>query len=137
PRVGRAVARPPSARVGPVTPDERKAVIAKSPVKGKYDQSVDSESAYEVLQKRAHGEAAPVGTTGNGGQAEASAGGGVLGGIGGVLRGGVGLRPGGGRRPSATPAGPRGGAGPGGQRAGGPDAAGLRRQGRGQSGRPD
>jgi hypothetical protein len=26
--------------------------MAKSPVKGKYDQAVDSESAYEVLQKR-------------------------------------------------------------------------------------
>src|SRR5262249_39983878 len=45
--VERCIVRPPSARVGPVTPDERKAVIAKSPVKGKYDQSVDSESAYE------------------------------------------------------------------------------------------
>ncbi len=44
--------RPPSARVGPVTPEERKAVMAKSPVKGKYDQTVDPESAYEMLQKR-------------------------------------------------------------------------------------
>jgi hypothetical protein len=44
--------RPPSARVGPVTPEERKAVIAKSPVRGKYDTAVDSESAYEVLQNR-------------------------------------------------------------------------------------
>ena len=44
--------RPPSARVGPVTPEERKAVIAKSPVRGKYDMAVDSESAYEVLQNR-------------------------------------------------------------------------------------
>jgi uncharacterized protein len=26
--------------------------VAKSPVKGKYDRAVDSESAYEVLQKR-------------------------------------------------------------------------------------
>src|SRR5262249_33276966 len=28
------------------------ALIAKSPVKGKYDQAIDSESAYEILQKR-------------------------------------------------------------------------------------
>ncbi len=36
--VERCMVRPPSARIGPVTPDERKAVIAKSPLKGKYDQ---------------------------------------------------------------------------------------------------
>ena len=50
--VERCMIRPPSARVGPITPEERKAIMAKSPVKGKYDQTVDSESAYEVLQKR-------------------------------------------------------------------------------------
>ena len=50
--VERCTVRPPSARLGPITADERKALIAKSPVKGKYDQAVDSESAYEVLQKR-------------------------------------------------------------------------------------
>jgi DNA helicase HerA-like ATPase len=50
--VERCMVRPPSARVGPITPEERKAFLAKSPVKGKYDQTVDSESAYEVLQKR-------------------------------------------------------------------------------------
>jgi len=56
--VERAMIRPPSARVGPVTPEERKAIIDKSPLKGKYDQTVDSESAYEVLQKRVHSNAA-------------------------------------------------------------------------------
>ena len=50
--VERCMVRPPSARLGPITPDERKALIAQSPVKGKYDQAVDSESAYELLQKR-------------------------------------------------------------------------------------
>jgi len=44
--------RPPCGRVGPISVDERKAIMAKSPVKGKYDQPIDSESAYEVLQKR-------------------------------------------------------------------------------------
>src|SRR6201984_3696235 len=52
--VERAMIRPPTARIGPITPDERKALIAESPVKGKYDQTVDSESAYELLQKRLH-----------------------------------------------------------------------------------
>jgi DNA helicase HerA-like ATPase len=50
--VDRCMVRPPSGRVGPITPEERKVLMAKSPVKGKYDQAVDSESAYEVLQKR-------------------------------------------------------------------------------------
>jgi DNA helicase HerA-like ATPase len=50
--VQRTVIRPPSARLGPLTPEERKAIIGKSPFKGKYEQAVDPESAYEVLQKR-------------------------------------------------------------------------------------
>jgi uncharacterized protein len=54
--VERCMVRPPSARIGPVTAEERKAIVAKSPVKGKYDQTIDSESAYEVLQTRVHGE---------------------------------------------------------------------------------
>ena len=47
--VERGMIRPPSARLGPITPEERKAIIAKSPVKGKYDTTVDPESAYEML----------------------------------------------------------------------------------------
>ena len=50
--VERVMIRPPSARIGPITPDERKAIMAASPMKGKYDTAVDSESAYEMLQKR-------------------------------------------------------------------------------------
>src|SRR6185503_15249419 len=52
--VERCMVRPPSARVGPVTSEERTAVIKKSPMKGKYEQAVDSESAYEKLQQRTH-----------------------------------------------------------------------------------
>src|SRR5271170_5154143 len=50
--VDRTMIRPPAARVGPLTPEERKAVMAKSPFKGKYDTTVDPNSAYEILQKR-------------------------------------------------------------------------------------
>jgi DNA helicase HerA-like ATPase len=50
--VERCMVRPPSGRIGPISDDERKALIAKSPVQGKYDQAIDRESAYEVLQKR-------------------------------------------------------------------------------------
>jgi DNA helicase HerA-like ATPase len=56
--VERALIRPPSARIGPITPEERKAIIDASPVKGKYDTAIDSESAYEILQKRVAGSAA-------------------------------------------------------------------------------
>ena len=81
--VERTMIRPPSARIGPVTPAERKAVIDKSPMKGKYDRPVDSESAYEILQKRMKGtEASPA--PGQQGQAE-QGGGGLLGQIGGVF----------------------------------------------------
>jgi hypothetical protein len=44
--------RPPSARIGPVTPEERAAVIAASPLKGKYDTTIDPQSCFEILQKR-------------------------------------------------------------------------------------
>ena len=44
--------RPPASRLGPVTDDERKQIIAASPVAGVYDHPVDRESAYEVLQGR-------------------------------------------------------------------------------------
>ncbi len=43
--VERTMIRPPSARIGPVTPAERNSVIAGSPVKGKYDTAIDPESA--------------------------------------------------------------------------------------------
>jgi DNA helicase HerA-like ATPase len=82
--VERTMIRPPSARIGPVTPAERKAVIDKSPMKGKYDTPVDSESAYEILQKRMHGTAATP-APGQQGQAEQGGGGGLLGQIGGVI----------------------------------------------------
>jgi uncharacterized protein len=64
--VDRTLIRPPSARIGPVTPEERKAIIAKSPLKGKYDQTVDPQSAYEILQKRVAGGGAlpPMGAPG-------------------------------------------------------------------------
>jgi len=44
--------KPPSSQVGPITADERKAVIEDSPVAGKYDEVVDRQSAHEILQKR-------------------------------------------------------------------------------------
>jgi uncharacterized protein len=62
--VERIMVRPPSARIGPVTPEERKATMDASPFKGKYDTAVDAESAYEILQKRLAGTAAEAGSGG-------------------------------------------------------------------------
>src|SRR5258708_48228 len=77
--VQRVMIRPPSARIGSITPEERKAIIDKSPVKGKYDTTIDSESAYEVLQKRVAGTAATADQPDGGG------GGGILGQIGAIV----------------------------------------------------
>jgi DNA double-strand break repair helicase HerA and related ATPase len=73
--VERTTIRPPTARLGTISADERKAVIANSPVKGKYDTAVDSESAYEILKKRVEETAA----------AQAQGGGGLIGGLGGMI----------------------------------------------------
>ena len=79
--VERVMVRPPTGRIGPITPEERKAIMNKSPVKGKYETSVDAESAYEMLQKRMAGTAAHRGWSGRGG----GGGGGILGQIGGIV----------------------------------------------------
>jgi len=79
--VERVMIRPPTARIGPITPEERRAIMNKSPVKGKYDTAVDAESAYEMLQKRVAGTAAPADAQ-NGG---AGAGGGILGQLGTIV----------------------------------------------------
>ncbi len=53
----------PGSRIGPVTDDERKQLIATSLVAGTYEKAIDRESAYEKLR----GSAAPVGNGGGGG----------------------------------------------------------------------
>jgi DNA double-strand break repair helicase HerA and related ATPase len=55
--VERAYVLPPASRMGPITPEERRAVLDASPVKGAYDQAIDRESAYEKLSARAAGAA--------------------------------------------------------------------------------
>jgi len=92
--VDRTMIRPPAARVGPVTPEERKAVIAKSPMRGKYDQTVDPESAYEILQRRVNertadaDDPAPNGPPGRPAPQPAPGGGGILGDVLGSVLGG-------------------------------------------------
>ena len=50
--VERAKICPPRARLGPVTPAERTATLAQSPVRGSYDMAIDRDSAFEMLQRR-------------------------------------------------------------------------------------
>jgi DNA helicase HerA-like ATPase len=51
--VQKTLIRPPASRLGPLTPEERTALKAKSPVAGVYDTLQDRDSAYEILQGRA------------------------------------------------------------------------------------
>jgi uncharacterized protein len=65
--VQRAMVAPPHARIGPITPEERKTLMQSSVVAGVYDTPVDRESAYERLKQRADNSsaangAAPAGT---------------------------------------------------------------------------
>jgi DNA helicase HerA-like ATPase len=49
--VVRTLIRPPASRLGAITAEERRATLSMSPIGGRYDQTVDRESAYEQLAK--------------------------------------------------------------------------------------
>ena len=51
--VERTLIRPPSSQLGPITEEERKALLAASDMAGKYDNPLDRQSAYEILAQRA------------------------------------------------------------------------------------
>jgi DNA helicase HerA-like ATPase len=51
--VERTLMRPPSSRIGPITPAERTAILRGSPIAAKYDKPLDRDSAYETLTERA------------------------------------------------------------------------------------
>ena len=95
---------PPGSQIGPISPEQRKALIAGSLVAGVYEKTVDRESAYEKLKGRAaqsadiakqmEAEAAPAAKAGGaaGGAAAPPAGGGLFGGLKDVLFGSTGPR---------------------------------------------
>lgn len=92
----------PGSQIGPITPDERKALITQSVVAGVYEKEVDRESAFEMLRDRAAATTttpsplpgtSPSRSSGAGAAAGAGA---VLGGLGGLIFGTTGPR--GGRR---------------------------------------
>ncbi len=93
--VARTLIAPPSARVGPITAEERQEIIKRSPLLGKYDTTVDRESAFEVLQARSQGRmgqagAPPSGSPGhnNGQTAQPGMSGGIMGWLGSLFGGG-------------------------------------------------
>ncbi|MCA8888756.1 MAG: DUF853 domain-containing protein [Parvularculaceae bacterium] len=51
--VDRTLIRPPSSRMGPITPAERREIMKYSDVGARYEKAIDRESAYEILQARA------------------------------------------------------------------------------------
>jgi hypothetical protein len=101
---------PPGSQIGPITAEQRTALIAGSLVAGVYEKTVDRESAYEKLKGRAAASPtsapttgptpspgpAPIGTTsvpgGTATTAPADAGGGLMDGLKGVLFGTTGPR---------------------------------------------
>jgi hypothetical protein len=92
---------PPGSRIGPISDDERKALIAGSLVAGVYEKKVDRESAYEKLSARVAtapgGKGGATASPGTGGGAPGSTdagtpGGDILGGLKDVLFGTTGPR---------------------------------------------
>jgi len=92
--VERALILPPASRIGPITAEDRQAVIRSSVIFGHYEQTVDRESAYERLKGRAQlRQGAPAG----GGQPvpgapQAPSGGGLMDTLGDLLGGATGPR---------------------------------------------
>lgn len=86
---------PPASQIGPITPQQRQALMAQSLVAGVYEKAVDRESAYEKLRGRADSAVSPAPGTapaGTAGPANGSDGGGLLGGLNDVLFGSTGPR---------------------------------------------
>jgi len=95
--VERAWIMPPASRIGPITSDERAAVLNASLVKGHYEQTIDRQSAYETLKGKgdAQASAAPPATGARVPQAPvptAQDGGSLAGSLGGLIFGTTGPR---------------------------------------------
>ena len=81
---------PPGSQLGPITDNQRRALLANSLVTGIYDNTIDRESAYEMLQARAA--QSPTATGDTNGQGSTTQNGGMLGGFNDFLFGSTGPR---------------------------------------------
>jgi uncharacterized protein len=100
---------PPGSQIGPITPEQRKALIAGSLVAGTYEKAVDRESAHEKLKNRATASGSATagagggsldlgaGTLGGDAASAPPAGGGMMDKVKDIMMGSTGPR--GGRRP--------------------------------------
>ncbi len=88
----------PGSQIGPITPEERRALSENSVVAGVYEKEVDRESALEMLRARAAaapasaGSPASSGPSGSAGAGTASSSGWASGGLGGLIFGTTGPR---------------------------------------------
>lgn len=89
--VERAMVIAPDSRMGPVTDDERNGLINNSPLYGKYEDEVDRESAFEMLQKGVENSAGQADAPPAKGQQSADDGG-LLGGLKDIIFGTTGPR---------------------------------------------
>jgi hypothetical protein len=97
--VTRTLIAPPASRVGPISADERQGIVNASALRGKYNTTIDRQSAFEILRDRAGGRmskagaapanSAPASPAPNAPAQESgtATGGGILGEIGGMLGG--------------------------------------------------
>ena len=83
---------PPGSQIGPITPEQRQALLKNSLVAGVYEKTVDRESAHEKLQSRAAASAATAQSAPNDGAVGQNDSGGIMGGIKDVLFGRTGPR---------------------------------------------
>jgi DNA helicase HerA-like ATPase len=88
---------PPAGQIGPITPEQRKVLLANSLVAGVYEQALDRESAYEKLRGQASAGQVAAGTSapspvGAPGAAPAVESGGLMAGVSDLLFGSTGPR---------------------------------------------
>jgi DNA helicase HerA-like ATPase len=80
---------PPGSQIGPVSPEQRQALLANSVVAGVYEKTLDRESAFEHLATRTQQKQAQEKAAGESAAAEKTGGGGLLDSLGGILGGGA------------------------------------------------
>ena len=83
---------PPGSQIGPITPEQRQALLQNSLVAGVYEKAIDRESAYEKLQGRADASAPEAGAVTGGVAGGQTGSGGILGGLKDALFGTTGPR---------------------------------------------
>ena len=83
---------PPGSQIGPITPEQRSALLQNSLVAGVYEKTQDRESAHEKLQSRAEASASNAQSAPNSGAVGQNDSGGIMGGLKDVLFGTTGPR---------------------------------------------